>query len=49
MPYNKLAESKYRSIGRSYSLQGLQPPPEDAVEGHRAALERAGITVRVGG
>jgi pyruvate formate lyase activating enzyme len=40
MPYNRLAESKYRSLGMEY---------EEELEGLKARLEETGVRVRVGG
>ena len=49
MPYNRLAESKYAAVGLEYSLQGLQPPAEEEIQGFKERLEESGLTVRVGG
>jgi pyruvate formate lyase activating enzyme len=49
MPYNRLAESKYESLGREYALEGLQPPDGNLIEGLKARLENLGLKVRVGG
>ncbi|NIM04214.1 MAG: glycyl-radical enzyme activating protein [Armatimonadetes bacterium] len=49
MPYNRLAESKYESLGEEYSLKGLQPPSQQFVDTLTTQFEELGLTVRVGG
>jgi pyruvate formate lyase activating enzyme len=49
MPYNRLARSKYEGLGLSYPLGDTESLPSTVLEARRAALERIGRTVRVGG
>ncbi|UCC67867.1 MAG: glycyl-radical enzyme activating protein [Armatimonadota bacterium] len=49
MPYNRLAESKYRSLGLEYALAGLEAPTEEELDGLKARLQGTGVRVRVGG
>ena len=49
MPYNRLAESKYRSLGVEYALAGLEAPTDEELEAVKARLEGVGVRVRVGG
>ena len=49
LPYHALAESKYRKLGRAYSLAGLAEPTRETVESAAAALAGFGLTVRAGG
>ncbi len=49
MPYNRLAESKYRSLGWDYALRGVEPPPEERTKALAERLREAGVEVRVGG
>jgi hypothetical protein len=48
MPYNRLAEADYESVGCAYSLVGLEPP-SDARAACKERLEVLGLTARVGG
>jgi hypothetical protein len=49
MPYNKLAEAKYDSLGLRSRLRGLQPTPTETLVAAKAGLEAKGKRVRVGG
>lgn len=49
LPYHPVGEEKYRRLGLTYPLAGLQPPPADRVEGVKAAFVAAGFQVRIGG
>lgn len=38
LPYHTMGEVKYRKLGYSYSLEGVQPPAKDRVENARRIL-----------
>jgi pyruvate formate lyase activating enzyme len=49
MPYNRLARSKYAGLGLPYPLGDAESLPSTLLAARRAALERTGRIVRVGG
>jgi len=50
LPYHRLGESKYQTLGRSYLLQGLTPPSAEEIQGlKRIAEDGGGLSVSVGG
>lgn len=49
IPYHRLAEPKYRHLGRSYPLAGLQPPSAAAMEAAAALFRAAGLPAAVMG
>jgi pyruvate formate lyase activating enzyme len=40
LPYHRFGESKYGQLGKSYPLQGLEPPPKEQIEDLRRILSR---------
>lgn len=42
LPYHTMGEVKYRNLGVSYPLEGLQPPPRERVENAVRILNGAG-------
>ena len=49
MPYNRLAEAKYQSIGEPYPLQNLESPTPETLARIKERFEDAGYTVKIGG
>jgi pyruvate formate lyase activating enzyme len=49
LPYHRLAEEKYRSLGRPYPLDGLRTPPRERLEEMAERLRSRGLEVHVGG
>jgi pyruvate formate lyase activating enzyme len=49
LPYHTAGEAKYRRLGRPYALAHLAAPSPDTLARVRTRLERAGLTVTVGG
>jgi pyruvate formate lyase activating enzyme len=49
MPYNRLAASKYRSLGLAFPLAELEPPSGPEIEEVKARLAAAGVRVQIGG
>lgn len=37
LPYHEFGKSKYDSLGRSYALDGIQPPPDESIKERVAA------------
>lgn len=47
--FHRMAESKYRALGREYALGATAPPPLEEMEGYRALLaERLNCEIRLG-
>ncbi len=49
LPYHRMAAEKYRSIGRSYPLADMKPPPLEKLEQMAMRLSSFGLDVHVGG
>ena len=49
MPYNRLAESKYASLGLEYELTGMAAPTAEEMDAVEARLARVGVRLRIGG
>ncbi len=49
LPYHRLGLSKYRALGREYTLEGLQPPSEEEVESLQRLVSSYGLVCQVGG
>lgn len=49
LPYHRLGEEKYARLGRSYPLQGLEPPDEEEMEALAAVVRSEGLVCQVGG
>ncbi len=40
LPYHRLGESKYSQLGKTYPLEGLEPPPKEHIDDLRQLLDR---------
>ena len=49
LPYHRLGEVKYEKLGRSYALEGVTPPSEEAVRAIAAVFESRGMKTQIGG
>jgi len=49
LPYHQTALEKYRRLGMSYRLEGLQPPLAERMSQVAAHFEAAGVRVKIGG
>jgi pyruvate formate lyase activating enzyme len=49
LPYHRLGESKYVSLGMRYALGGLDQPSGDWLAALKARLEAQGLKVRISG
>lgn len=49
LPYHKAGAEKYRRLGLSYKLPGLEPPSQEHMQEIKALLEEYGMTVKIGG
>lgn len=45
LPYHRLAEDKYRSLGLPYQAQGLQPPDKQTMQTLADAARKTGVSV----
>jgi len=48
LPYHQFGESKYRRLGRKYTLHDTQRPGDDRVDAFRSIVEAYGIRVHIG-
>ena len=49
IPYHRLGEFKYGSLGRTYTLSGSMPPGKDKMERLVNIISEFGFSVQVGG
>jgi pyruvate formate lyase activating enzyme len=49
LPYHRMAEPKYRQLGRPYPLLGLAPPTDEAMEQVRAVFVGRGLKTLLAG
>ncbi len=49
LPYHRLGEDKYKGLGRTYEMQGIQQIPEEHIKKLKAVVEETGLTCRIGG
>lgn len=49
LPYHRLGVSKYRALGRKYTLEKLAPHSEEKIESFRRLVASYGLTCQVGG
>jgi pyruvate formate lyase activating enzyme len=49
LPYNFLAEEKYRKLNKSYLLQGLRPGEDNHINEIKSIFEESGLEVSIGG
>jgi pyruvate formate lyase activating enzyme len=47
LPFHRLAEGKYASLGKEYPMKGVQPPTTEQMVSLAQAGERCGIKVRI--
>jgi pyruvate formate lyase activating enzyme len=49
LPYHKLGEGKYKSLGLNYELTGTQPPSNDKIQKYKEICESLDLKVQIGG
>lgn len=49
LPYHKIAQDKYRRLGREYQLSSLEPPSPERLEEIKKSLDRFVPQVKIGG
>jgi pyruvate formate lyase activating enzyme len=49
LPYHKAGIEKYRSLGKPYKLNKIQPPSNQKIQTIKKKIEAAGIKVEIGG
>ncbi len=49
LPYHRLGQDKYDGLGRKYSLDGIQPPPQEKMEYLLSVAEESGLKCQIGG
>jgi len=48
LPYHKLAEEKYRQLGRQYTMSHIQTPNREHLQQVRELIESYGLQVTIG-
>ena len=49
LPYHRLGSDKYSGLGRSYAMQGVEPPEKARMEYLRSVSEETGLIAKIGG
>ena len=49
LPYHRMGWDKYAGLGRTYTLEGLEPPPAEHMERLLRLVEGHGLTAHLGG
>lgn len=49
LPYHKFGSDKYKGLGRDYIMSHISPPTQEKMEQLKAAAERFGLKVSIGG
>ncbi len=49
LPYHRLGQDKYAGLGRSYALQGVEPPAKEKMEYLLSVAEESGLQCQIGG
>lgn len=49
LPYHRLGEDKYKGLGRTYEMHGIDLIPEDHVEELKKVVEEQGLRCQIGG
>lgn len=48
LPYHKLAEEKYKQIGKQYTMAGIEPPSQEHLQQIQKFIESFGLPVTIG-
>ncbi len=49
LPYHRIANSKYQSLGREFPTDGIMPPSEEYLECAASFLQNQNATIKIGG
>ena len=49
LPYHRLGQDKYSGLGRSYALNGIEPPTKERMEYLLSVAEESGLKCQIGG
>ncbi len=49
LPYHRLGEDKYKGLGRTYELHGVDLIPDEKIQKFKAVVEETGLNCRIGG
>ncbi|MBO5955622.1 MAG: glycyl-radical enzyme activating protein [Clostridia bacterium] len=49
LPYHRLGEDKYKGLGRTYEMQGIDLIPEEHIQKLKRVVEETGLICRIGG
>ena len=49
LPYHRLGQDKYAGLGRSYSMDGIEPPSREKMEYLLSVAEESGLKCQIGG
>jgi pyruvate formate lyase activating enzyme len=48
LPYHKLAEEKYKQLGKQYTLAATEPPSQEHLQQIQKLIESFGLPVTIG-
>ena len=49
LPYHRLGRDKYTGLGREYTLDGIEPMPQEKINTLYEAACESGLLVQIGG
>ena len=49
LPYHRLGQDKYAGLGRTYSMEGIEPPTREKMEYLLSVAEESGLKCQIGG
>ena len=49
LPYHRLGEDKYKGLGRTYEMHGLDLIPDEKIQRFKKIVEETGLICRIGG
>ena len=49
LPYHRLGQDKYSGLGRSYAMEGIEPPSKEKMEYLLSVAEESGLKCQIGG
>lgn len=49
LPYHRLGEDKYKGLGRTYELHGIDLIPDEKIQRLKKVVEETGLNCRIGG
>ncbi len=49
LPYHRLGEDKYKGLGRTYEMHGIDLIPDEKIQKFKTVVEETGLNCRIGG